>query len=77
MENGIVSQEAILPPETSPSEADRSREGRILQEVIDEAERNAIESALREANGNRARAAELLGLSSTTLWRKAKRLGIE
>jgi two-component system response regulator HydG len=77
VENGMVSQEAILPPETPFSEADRSREGRILQEVIDEAERNAIESALREADGNRARAAELLGLSSTTLWRKAKRLGIE
>ncbi len=77
VENGVISQEAILPPETPLSEADRSREGRILQEVIDEAERNAIESALREADGNRARAAELLGLSSTTLWRKAKRLGIE
>jgi two-component system response regulator HydG len=36
----------------------------------------AIEAALREFDGNRERAAELLGLSPTTLWRKMKRLNI-
>ena len=50
--------------------------GRALAEVVDGAERQAIESALRECDGNRERAAELLGISATTLWRKMTRLGI-
>lgn len=75
-ENGIIALDTIIPSETPLSEVVRSREGRALQDVVDDAEKTAIESALRQANGNRARAAELLGLSSTTLWRKAKRLGV-
>jgi two-component system response regulator HydG len=75
-ENGIIALDTIIPSETAVSDANRTRDGRILQDVVDDAEKTAIESALRQANGNRARAAELLGLSSTTLWRKAKRLGI-
>jgi two-component system, NtrC family, response regulator HydG len=50
--------------------------GRSLAEVVDAAERGAIESALRECDGSRERAAELLGISPTTLWRKMTRLGI-
>ena len=43
---------------------------------MDDAERSAIEAVLREVEGNKERAAELLGLSSTTLWRKMKRLNV-
>ena len=75
-ENGIIFLEAVLPAESPLSDLRELREGKALQEVVDEAERAAIEKALREANGNRSRAAELLGLSPTTLWRKAKRLRI-
>jgi two-component system response regulator HydG len=75
-ENGVIALDTIIPSETPLSEVVRSRDGRALQDVVDDAEKTAIESALRQANGNRARAAELLGLSSTTLWRKAKRLGV-
>jgi two-component system response regulator HydG len=50
---------------------------RTLASSVDAAERAAIEAALREFDGNRERAAELLGLSPTTLWRKMKRLKIE
>jgi two-component system, NtrC family, response regulator HydG len=49
---------------------------RSLQDVVDEAERRAIEATLREVDGNKERAADLLGLSSTTLWRKMKRLNV-
>jgi two-component system response regulator HydG len=50
--------------------------GRTLAEVVDAAEKEAIEAALRECDGNRERAAELLDISPTTLWRKMTRLGI-
>jgi two-component system response regulator HydG len=43
---------------------------------VDAAEKEAIEAALRECDGNRERAAELLDISPTTLWRKMTRLGI-
>jgi two-component system response regulator HydG len=44
--------------------------------VVDGAERSAIEVALRESEGSREHAAEVLGISPTTLWRKMTRLGI-
>jgi transcriptional regulator of acetoin/glycerol metabolism len=48
-----------------------------LADIVREAERDAIVRALRQVQGNRERAAELLGLSPTTLWRKMKRLQLE
>ncbi len=39
-------------------------------------ERGLIIAALNEHEGNREKAAALLGLSPTTLWRKMKRLGL-
>ena len=39
--------------------------------------REAILAALREASGVRARAARILGMGRTTLWRKMKEHGIE
>jgi two-component system response regulator HydG len=50
--------------------------GRVLSDVVDSAERAAIESALRDADGSREKAAEQLSISPTTLWRKMSRLGI-
>ena len=50
--------------------------GRSLANVVDGAERTAIETALRESDKNREKAADLLGISPTTLWRKMTRLGI-
>jgi two-component system response regulator HydG len=74
-ENGVIRLEDIIPPDaTSKSPRPRSK---AMQDVIDEAETSAILAALREVQGNRERAAEMLGLSATTLWRKMKRLHIE
>lgn len=46
-------------------------------EHADGDERAAIEAALQEAGGSRTRAAEILGMGRTTLWRKMKEYGIE
>jgi two-component system, NtrC family, response regulator HydG len=74
-ESGVIRLEDIIPPETT----DRNSKARskVMQDVVDEAEAAAIMAALREVQGNRERAAEVLGLSATTLWRKMKRLQIE
>ena len=50
--------------------------GRTLADIVDDAERLAVEAALRAADGSRERAAEALDISPTTLWRKMTRLGI-
>ncbi len=69
----------IRPPDVAPQNSlleTSSPQGRTLAAIVDESERAAIEDALRENDGNRERAAELLGISPTTLWRKMSRLGI-
>jgi DNA-binding NtrC family response regulator len=48
-----------------------------LADIVQEVERDAIVRTLRHAGGNKERAADLLGLSPTTLWRKMKRLQLE
>ena len=48
-----------------------------LAEIVRETEREAIVRVLRQVEGNKERAADLLGLSPTTLWRKMKRLRLE
>jgi two-component system response regulator HydG len=52
-------------------------ERQSLAELVHEVERNAIIRALRQVEGNKEQAAEVLGLSPTTLWRKMKRLQLE
>src|SRR5215510_4572223 len=69
---GVISIDDIVPGKRKSDVAP----GRALADVVDGAERQAIESALRDCDGSRKRAAELLGISSTTLWRKMTRLGI-
>jgi transcriptional regulator of acetoin/glycerol metabolism len=44
---------------------------------IESAERAEIVAALRQSNGNRSKAAALLGIGRTTLYRKLRALGIE
>lgn len=45
--------------------------------TLKEVERMQILHVLKETGGDRAKAAEMLGIDKTTLWRKAKRYGIE
>lgn len=48
-----------------------------LSSVREAAERHQIERALRETDGQIARAASLLGISRTTMWEKMRRLNID
>lgn len=73
IQDGVITREDILP---APRKPDGPKTGRTLADVVDTAERQAIEGALRECDGSRERAAEVLGISATTLWRKMTRLGI-
>jgi PAS domain S-box-containing protein len=50
---------------------------RPLKEAVDEAERAAVEGALRESGGNRTRAAALLGVSMRSLFYKMRKHGIK
>jgi two-component system response regulator HydG len=70
---GVIGVDEILPeaPRSGPTDGVHS-----LSAVVDAAERRAIEGALRGCEGNRERAAEMLGISPTTLWRKMTRLRI-
>ncbi|MCB1021547.1 MAG: sigma 54-interacting transcriptional regulator [Acidobacteria bacterium] len=55
-----------LPPELDPPPADQ-----------EEAERRRYEDALDRADGNRTRAAELLGVSRATFYRRLSQLGLD
>jgi two-component system response regulator HydG len=71
--NGVIGVDDMLPEE--PRAVDATA-GRTLADIVDDAQRQAIETALRNSDGSRERAAELLDISPTTLWRKMSRLGI-
>jgi two-component system response regulator HydG len=75
IQDGVITKDDLLPV-TPPDHAPGARSGRTLADVVDTAERQAIEAALREQDGSREKAAESLGISPTTLWRKMTRLGI-
>src|SRR6185436_15747972 len=70
---GIISVDDML--QQAPQKPVGARE-RTLADIVDDAERAAVETALRAHDGNRDRAAEALAISPTTLWRKMTRLGI-
>lgn len=54
-----------------PQERERS-----LGKVREDAEREHILSVLKLTEGRRGRAAEILGISRKTLWKKLKHLGV-
>lgn len=71
-EDGVIRREDILQPEAQTT----SDGARGMHDVVAIAEASAIEAALAQVDGHRERAAAVLGLSPTTLWRKMKRLNI-
>jgi two-component system response regulator HydG len=74
----VIRLDDVITPEMAMGQDGPSVSGapRQLQDIVDDAERVYIEKTLREVDGNKEKAAEKLGLSSTTLWRKMKRLNV-
>ncbi|MCB1900940.1 sigma-54-dependent transcriptional regulator [Cognatazoarcus halotolerans] len=64
---------ATAPAEISPIDAETLPEG-PLSEVVEALEQRLIERALLRSEGNKTRAAALLGISERTLWYKLKKL---
>jgi transcriptional regulator with PAS, ATPase and Fis domain len=74
---------ATLPPSEIPGDEDHTEEepagvvvfrpGMTMQDV----EREAISAALRQVDGNRRRAAEMLGIGERTLYRKIKEYALD
>jgi two-component system response regulator HydG len=76
-DTGVIGVDDLISPEMRDrSGSSRPGGARQLQDVVDEAEKQWIEKVLVEVDGNKEKAAEALGLSSTTLWRKMKRLNV-
>ncbi|MCP1673832.1 transcriptional regulator with PAS, ATPase and Fis domain [Natronocella acetinitrilica] len=67
---------ALLPSETAPRRllGGATLPVRPLQDVVQDAEREAIRAALTHANGNKARAARLLGIARSVLYEKLEKL---
>jgi two-component system response regulator HydG len=66
-----------LPPELRSDGSEGAREERYQLADDRDVERHTIVAALKEAQGARSRAAELLGMSRTTLWRRMREYDIE
>jgi DNA-binding NtrC family response regulator len=69
----VLSRDGVVRPEHLPGAITRPSEtvpGRL--ETLAQLERRAIRAALHHAGGNRAQAAQLLGISTTTLWRRLR-----
>ncbi|HBQ14149.1 MAG: sigma-54 dependent transcriptional regulator [Sandaracinaceae bacterium] len=49
----------------------------VAREACDEAERRHIEATLSHTAGNKSKAAELLGVSRSTLWKKLRRFALD
>jgi len=82
----MIEQAAALAPHATLSEADirfdpapeiaGSSAPQTLADAVEAAERRAIEAALARCQGDLGRVARELEVSSTTLWRKMKALGL-
>jgi DNA-binding NtrC family response regulator len=68
----------VLPPGLAAEQPAPGRAMEVIEpQSLEEIEAYFIAKTLRETKGNRATAAEILGIDKSTLWRKIKRYGLE
>lgn len=80
VENNSIITEDYLPPELLPQMVGATpqyKSGGKLYEAIQEVEQSKIASALKEAGGNKSKAAEILGVSRPLLYKKIDLYGLE
>ncbi len=75
----VSASKSVIEPQDLPAYLTRKTTGNSLhfptfhlQTILQEAERRTLERALRQARGNRNKAAQLVGLSRASLYRKLK-----
>ena len=73
--DGAVLVEADLPPEVTGVES-VAPNAAIVPGAIEPPEAHRIRAAIERAAGNRERAAQTLGISRATLWRRMRRYGL-
>ncbi|WP_417685437.1 sigma 54-interacting transcriptional regulator [Pseudidiomarina gelatinasegens] len=73
---GLLEALPVIAPElagfTAPEELEESAEVGVADGVLKQSEAGQIASALRRFGGNKTKAAEYLGISKTTLWRRLR-----
>jgi two-component system, NtrC family, response regulator HydG len=72
----IDADDVFIETRAAPAVAPSAGGVRTLAQEVDEAERRAIEAAMQRNEGQLEKVARELDVSSTTLWRKMKRLGM-
>jgi DNA-binding NtrC family response regulator len=76
----VIEIPAYSPGTPEPVEEDEEEEPVVVYRpgmTIDDMEREAISAALDQVDGNRRKAAELLGIGERTLYRKISKYGLE
>lgn len=81
----LLSNTGLVGVEDLPADVTESAQGRTMPQTdateavfsLEDAERQAIRSALRAENGNLSRVAQRLGVSRPTLYRKLEQFGIK
>ena len=76
----IMSEDGLIRPEHLPPgivESDSSRSGSAhgVVRTLADMERDHVLAVLESVNGNQTRASKILGISTTTMWRKLKEWG--
>ena len=71
----VLSQKGVILPESLPptiihSDSVRSQSTKLIKRTLAEVEQDHIQAVLELTGNNRSRAAKVLGISPTTLWRK-------
>jgi len=69
--DGVILPE-FLPPTVVHLKSGVSSNSEVVRRSLSEVEQDHIQAVLELTNDNRSRAAKILGISSTTLWRKLK-----
>lgn len=71
-----ISAEHLPTPEMSQGDVDDVAENSSLRDALESYEKSHIQNILEETNGDRTKAARLLGVSRASLYRKIDKLGI-